>query len=338
MDMAPPNFSKTTIDRLAKRARYQCSNPDCGVHTLAPNSNVEKTTVIGEAAHINGAKPGAKRFDSHMSDVIRASITNGIWLCRNCHGKIDRDETLFPVDLLHAWRKEHEDRLQSELGTRGERIRFELEKKQLSLLDDCPVQIQRIAIDKPLAWEWRLSAALLRHFNEPAIDKLKSLRKREYFRPTDRVYDVQFIGWVNERIHVMKNVVPPFCNLFDRITHAFGEAGKVGDAREIYQTTKLIGQMMLVAAEHEEVLRFAMVPEEGEELRSILVGVLGHNIERFSEFPETLDHAISLIGTDHGGTESEPTVITHKFVFDFPKGFDERFDDALARFSERMHL
>lgn len=117
--MAAPDFSKNTVDILARRARYQCSNPACGVHTVGPNSESSKATVIGEAAHIKGARPDAKRYDSAMSDAARADITNGIWLCCNCHGLIDRDEARYTVEILYGWLRAHEHRIQSELGARG---------------------------------------------------------------------------------------------------------------------------------------------------------------------------------------------------------------------------
>lgn len=117
--MAAPDFSKQTVDTLARRASYRCSNPKCNVLTSGPNSESSKATVIGEAAHIKGARPDAKRYDSTMSDSARASIENGIWLCCNCHGLIDRDEARYTVDILHSWRKAHEHRIQSELGNRG---------------------------------------------------------------------------------------------------------------------------------------------------------------------------------------------------------------------------
>ena len=122
--MAIPDFSKQMIETLARRARFQCSNPDCGAQTVGPNSDPNKATMIGEAAHVHGAKSGSMRYDVTMSDVTRAAITNGIWLCRNCHGKIDRDAVKYPVDLLFAWRKAHEDRVLRELGTPGDRIRY----------------------------------------------------------------------------------------------------------------------------------------------------------------------------------------------------------------------
>jgi hypothetical protein len=112
-------FSRQTVDTLARRSGFQCANPDCGIQTVGPNADPNKATTIGEAAHICGAKLGSMRYDATMSDVTRASITNGIWLCKNCHGKIDRDAIEYPVELLFAWRKAHEERVQRELEAVG---------------------------------------------------------------------------------------------------------------------------------------------------------------------------------------------------------------------------
>jgi len=57
-----PDFTKKTIDILTKRAAFICSNPDCRTSTVGPNTDPKKATVIGEAAHILGARPGSKPF------------------------------------------------------------------------------------------------------------------------------------------------------------------------------------------------------------------------------------------------------------------------------------
>jgi hypothetical protein len=103
-----PDFSKPTIDTLAKRAAQACSRPDCVNITSAPHSEEAKAINLGEAAHIKGARPGAKRYDPNMTDEERSHISNGIWLCRLCAKEIDTDEQRFPVELLHAWKEAHE--------------------------------------------------------------------------------------------------------------------------------------------------------------------------------------------------------------------------------------
>ncbi len=68
--MTAPDFSKKTIDILSKRAAFICSNPDCRASTVGPNSDPNKSTLIGEAAHIFGARPKSKRYKLEMTDDL----------------------------------------------------------------------------------------------------------------------------------------------------------------------------------------------------------------------------------------------------------------------------
>lgn len=334
--MAIPDFSKPTIETLGRRARFQCSNPDCGINTVGPNSNPDKAITIGEAAHICGAKRGSARYDSLMSDVTRAAITNGIWLCRNCHGKIDRDEMRFPTELLFIWRKDHEDRVLLELGTAGDKIRHKVEMEHFNFLADYPPLILRIIIDKPDGWEWRFVAELMRYLNKPVLRRLSDLRAGNYFIPHTRILPENFIGWVVDRSHVMSNLIGALAKLIDRLTASWGEPGEAGDVEEMHNTCILIRNLLAIIVDHEEVLKFTGIPEEGEELRSLLEDSIGRNVEQLSELPQKLDDVVALIDADHGGTKENPTIITWTFTFELPHNFNDRADAALLRFSKTL--
>ena len=171
-----PDFSRKTVDTIAKRAAFKCSNPDCRVSTIGPNSDPEQSTVIGEAAHICGARPNSKRYEASMTDTARAEITNAIWLCRNCHKLIDTDEVRFSSFVLFAWREQHEKYILEDLKSATDRIRFEEEVATLRLFKECPPIVRRIVIDKPEGWEWRLTAELMRHFNRPLFQRIRDIR------------------------------------------------------------------------------------------------------------------------------------------------------------------
>jgi len=106
--MPGPDFSAATVALLAKRAGQTCSNPVCRRSTSGPHSDDAKSVVLGEAAHMRGARPSAARFDPEMSDAERAEPSNGIWLCNVCAKLIDSDPAKFPVDLLRGWKSQHE--------------------------------------------------------------------------------------------------------------------------------------------------------------------------------------------------------------------------------------
>jgi hypothetical protein len=108
--MARDNFSINTTRMLAERVGYLCSNPVCRTHTVGPNQQVDKSTKIGEAAHITAAAQGGPRFDAGLTPVMRSHIENGIWLCSNCSDLIDKDPDTYPTPLLKKWKAnaEHE--------------------------------------------------------------------------------------------------------------------------------------------------------------------------------------------------------------------------------------
>lgn len=111
--MSRDNFTKPTIELLGKRCGFLCSNPDCRKHTIGPNEDVEKTTLIGVAAHITAASPGGPRYDENLMPEQRIHINNGIWLCSNCATLIDKDPEAFPVETLNEWRSHAENEMKT---------------------------------------------------------------------------------------------------------------------------------------------------------------------------------------------------------------------------------
>lgn len=330
--MPPPEFSKKTIENLAKRARFQCSNPDCRAHTVGPNSDLSKSTNLGEAAHIYGAKKSSARFDPTMSDGTRSSITNGIWLCRNCHGLVDRDAEKFPAELLMEWRKEHEELVLKELGTRGDILRQDFEMEHIAFLMKYPRIIQRIAIDKPEGWEWRLTSELLKHLNSKELRRLSDLQTGLYFKRFPKVGHDDFWGWFSERAYIMSGLVGPLSRTFDGLTKSWGEPGEPGDIEEIHHFCVLIRDLLAQMVDHEEELKFTQLPDEAEEIRDILLNAIGQNLSEMKNLPRSLDELVSLVGTDHGGTKDQPRTITYQVTFDLPENFNERIEVAIANY------
>jgi hypothetical protein len=104
------DFDRKTIEILAKRASYICSNPNCRSLTLCPSEkDPEKYIFIGKGAHITSASTNGPRYNSSLTPEQRSSIENGIFLCSNCADMIDKNMGLdFSVDLLKKWKHEHE--------------------------------------------------------------------------------------------------------------------------------------------------------------------------------------------------------------------------------------
>src|SRR5574337_977426 len=108
MSKSDPNeFPKPVKELLAKQAGQVCSK--CKRNTSGGTSNPQKATIIGEAAHIEGARPSDRRYNPKMTSEERSNIRNGIWLCASCHKEIDDDPKKFTVELLQEMKKHHED-------------------------------------------------------------------------------------------------------------------------------------------------------------------------------------------------------------------------------------
>ena len=99
------DFTSATKELLANRVGRRCSNPACRKLTCGANTNPEKITNIGVAAHICAAAQGGPRYDASMTPEERKSFENGIWLCQSCSKLIDMDITRYPKELLQSWKQ-----------------------------------------------------------------------------------------------------------------------------------------------------------------------------------------------------------------------------------------
>ena len=86
--------------------------PDCGLRLVDAQG-----ISVGVAAHIAGARGGGKqgspsaRFDPNMTDDERNALGNLVYVCRNCHEKIDaipQGERDYPVARLIDIKAKHE--------------------------------------------------------------------------------------------------------------------------------------------------------------------------------------------------------------------------------------
>lgn len=324
-------FNQSVVLNIAQRAAYRCSNPECDVSTVGPNQDPSKSTIIGEACHIYGAQPNSARYDNNMSDYVRSIITNAIWLCRNCHKKIDRDEQLYPADLLLSWREIHEKKIASELGNDAFKIRATQEDKSLNQFQDYPPIIRRMAIDKPPGWEWLITAELMRYINAPAFRKLQDLRDGLYTARFQHIDEEEAPLWIAQKLSEAHDIINPISGLMNRLTDSWGEAGEPGDLNEIHHILKLIQEFLSNIVNFEEEIYFTKMPEKFQKLNILLRDLLGSQADKLHNIPYFLETTVeeTLLRTDI--VEDAPIVVEHTVNFDVPKGWTRQFDKELEK-------
>jgi len=103
------DFTQKTIDTIAKRAGYLCSNPECRSSTVGAAQGHDGIMNVGVAAHITAAAPGGPRYDLSLTQEQRRDQSNGVWVCQT-HGKlIDSDSEYFTVEMLRGWKQAAEE-------------------------------------------------------------------------------------------------------------------------------------------------------------------------------------------------------------------------------------
>ncbi|WP_456457910.1 HNH endonuclease [Reichenbachiella sp.] len=327
-----PDFSKNTKDIIAKRAGFICSNPDCRVRTIGPNTDAEKSTTIGEAAHIFGARFNSKRFKKQMNDSARAEVTNAIWLCRNCHKLIDTDDQRFSTTLLFKWREIHESYVLSELGNKTDEIQDKELRALLSKFADYPPIVRRIITDRPEFWEYRFTAELQRFLNEPGLRRIRDLKDGLYLKSQQHISEEEAYDWIYNRIAELSNITEPMVNLMDKLSKSWGEPGVAGEIDEIHHICLLIRDYIEQIVVFEEKITFANLPDSYKKLQDLLSNLIGSQVLKFESIPQRLDDIISSFkGSSNTNNESE--VVKETITFELPDSWVEEVLDELKKVS-----
>jgi hypothetical protein len=287
--MREDRFLKPIVETVAKRAGNICSNPDCQAITSGPSAERARSVSVGEAAHIFGANAGSARFNPGMSAAERADVTNAIWLCRICHKLADADPLRFSAALLFEWRRMHEKAVTARLGKPGDQARERVLARELAQFAECSDLAQRIVSDKPLGWEYKLAAELLRTKMKPILSRWHSLSRGLYTKPLTRIAQGDYPQWHLSKMTELSGVVGAFGELINtEFEAAWGPPGVPGSDAEILRVCDLYSEGCQRLLDWEESVRFAMAPRFFEEVRAHFVGLGGTILEKVSVLPSDL--------------------------------------------------
>ena len=322
--MPDGDFTKQTVEIIAKRAANECSNLDCGAVTCGPAESHDRSVTIGEAAHIYGARPGSARFSESLTVNERGDITNAIWLCRNCHKIIDADPIRFPAAILFEWRRQHEEAVAKKLGKPSEAIRQKIIAQQLTEFAGTSYLAQQIVIDKPSFWEYKLTAELLRTGLAPIVARWHGLERGLYTKEPAIITSSEVMNLLRARIDEIQKQVGAFSGLLNgELQGTWGPTGTPGNESEILRVCNLLIECAARIVQWEERVRFAILPSEFDEVQTLLSGCAGRMIEQLSKIPSEFKAIFD---------QENPTGTYHiSLVVDLPEGWAEKYQDALRR-------
>jgi hypothetical protein len=98
------SFRDTIRGELSIEAGGVCANPQCQAVT-GPFLKGQ-TKSAGDGAHIVAENPDEPRGQSPLTKEERGMASNGIWLCPNCHRKVDIVQPQsYSIETLKKWKE-----------------------------------------------------------------------------------------------------------------------------------------------------------------------------------------------------------------------------------------
>ena len=323
-------FKQSVIAILAKRAANRCASPECGAVTSGPTIEPNGSVNVGEAAHIYGAHPGSARYDEKMASSDRSAITNAIWLCGNCHKKIDDDPSRYPPGLLFEWQREHERQISEQIGKAAAEVRHRYEKRHLEEFGRLSYLAERLIIEKDAYWEYLLTAEVLRFEIAPTAQRWDALKRGLYTKPIQRIDREDSFSWLSDKSQEILLIVAAFSNLTNfELARTWGEPGVAGSDVDIVSACRLYGEVCSNTLLWEESVRFTRVDDDFSEVRDLFIGVAGEIIEQTAKIPRLLTEVIT----------PKPTSGTYnlELTIALPAEWEKRVAAAMKR-AERAFL
>src|SRR5258706_10259008 len=142
---------------LWARSGNRCAFPNCAQLLVETTEAVTGVVVVGEEAHIVAREYGGPRGRESPQHPVD-SYLNHILLCPTHHRIVDAQPETFTVAALQRMRRDHEDRVRSQLHGKGAPV-------ELPVMD-----FQGLGMGRPiLAWPLRSAAVVVYSFGSLPI-------------------------------------------------------------------------------------------------------------------------------------------------------------------------
>lgn len=333
----PPEFSVKTRELLAKRSGNMCSNPDCRKITTSSNSNGNRATSIGEAAHIYGARANSSRFKVEMTDRERAQITNSIWLCNTCHKRIDDDPQRYTAPVLFRWREMHDAFTIQLMDNSTDLIKWKLNTMEADEFEEFPPIVRRIVLDRPDFWEGELTKELLDYFLLPINVAHTEIRSGCFVPDTYVVQVGKEAAYLRRKMAEAGRLVAGIRAIYtQKLVESWGAPGESGDPKRILHVCKLIERTVQKMVDWEAELEGIFLEDEDfVDVFATLKGAVGRQLAEILKVNEVVAEIVERVRKMKKGDSLE---LNHMMIFDLPSDFNDRFDAAIEDVKRKKGL
>jgi hypothetical protein len=159
-----------THKMLWGRSGNLCAFPDCNKELVMDISETDDLSVVGEEAHIVAREPDGPRGDSPLTPEQRDKYDNLILMCSIHHKVIDDHPDIYTIEILHNYKKNHENWIRQNLGLDTTKQRED--EVYASYVDDF---LRLVDIENYKAWTSYMLSGDSPRISKEQYDKLREL-------------------------------------------------------------------------------------------------------------------------------------------------------------------
>lgn len=111
------SYSAKTLKILFAMSSGRCSFPGCRIPLVIEGVASGSTSVLAEIAHIKGLADEGPRADASLVPAQRNHHSNLMILCPTHHAQVDQQVDEYPVELLKAYKVQHERWVDQQLSS-----------------------------------------------------------------------------------------------------------------------------------------------------------------------------------------------------------------------------
>ncbi|UWQ29804.1 hypothetical protein [Leisingera sp. M523] len=241
---------------------------------------------------------------------------------------IDDDVKRYPPELLFKWREVHDEFTASQLEKAGSWARLEVQKEFFDTHPNLTPAARRILADKPEFWEGLLTLELLRSaISDPKL-KMADLLSGAYVPQFKTISNGHEATFFQRKFFELNKLIASSKQIFTaQLFTSWGEDGHSGDETAILHIGSLIQNLSNAFATWEEEVHSVFFEREVFlETNEVLKGCGNHNFKQIEKVQDLVAEVIQSVNTHE---EARSLDFKHTMVFDFPSGFDDRFENAL---------